>query len=116
MKDEKIIRRERRKNKIRKKLFGTSNCPRLSVFCSNKHTISQIIDDSLGKTLVYASDLEKNVEKGTKTEMARFVGKAIAKKAKSKKIERVVFDRGGRKYHGRIKALADTAREEGLKF
>jgi large subunit ribosomal protein L18 len=89
--------------------------PRLCVFRSNKHIYAQLINDENGKVLLAASDLE--VKKGgTKKELAHEVGKLIAQKAKKKKIEKVVFDRGGYKYHGRVKALAEGAREQGLIF
>lgn len=89
--------------------------PRLCVFRSNKHIYAQLINDQNGKVLLAASDLEVK-KKGTKKELAQEVGKLIAQKAKKKKIEKVVFDRGGYKYHGRVKALAEGAREQGLIF
>jgi large subunit ribosomal protein L18 len=114
---EKKKKRERKKKKIRMKTFGTKERPRLCVFRSLKHIYAQIINDEEGKTLVSASDLELKDKKGLKKiEIAREVGKLIAKKALEKKIEKVSFDRAGYKYHGRIKALAEGAREEGLKF
>ncbi|MCS7279608.1 MAG: 50S ribosomal protein L18 [Thermodesulfobacteriaceae bacterium] len=117
--------RLRRKQRIRKKIFGTPERPRLSVYKSCKHIYAQIIDDSMGHTLVSASSLSKEIrdrikelkEKGgTKTEIAKVVGELIAKKALEKGIKRVCFDRSGFKYHGRIKALADAARGVGLEF
>jgi large subunit ribosomal protein L18 len=118
-------RRYRRHKRIRAKVFGTARRPRLCVFRSNKHIYAQLIDDEKGKTLAAASDLElkktqktkklKN-EKNKKVAIACEVGKLIAEKAKTKKIEKVVFDRGGYKYHGRVKALAEGAREGGLVF
>ncbi|MEK7603322.1 MAG: 50S ribosomal protein L18 [Patescibacteria group bacterium] len=106
----------RRQAKIRKTVIGTTHRPRLTVFISHHHVTAQVIDDSTGKTLVYASSVgQKNVT-GTKTEIAQIVGTAIGQKAKSSKIKKVTFDRNGRLYHGRLKALADAARNEGLEF
>lgn len=110
----KTIARLRRKNRIRAKVSGTAERPRLAVYRSNTHITAQLIDDIAGKTLVGANDLK--VKKGTKVERAQQVGKAIAEAAKEKKLEAVVFDRNGYQYHGRVKALADAAREGGLKF
>ena len=98
---------------IRKKVSGTSIRPRLAVFRSNKEIYAQVIDDINSNTLAHASSKE---EKGTKTEQAALVGKLIAETAKNAGVETVVFDRGGFLYHGRVKALADSAREAGLKF
>jgi large subunit ribosomal protein L18 len=111
-------RRERIKKRIRKIVFGSTQTPRLSVFRSNKQIYAQIIDDESGKTLAYASSLEKDIAAatGTKTEKAAMVGKLIADKAKAISIEQVVFDRNGYLYHGRVKSVADAAREGGLKF
>jgi len=114
--------KETRHNRVRAKVHGTKTKPRLSVFRSNKHIFLQLIDDSLGKTLISASDLKipaspaSGKKKGTKTEVAKEVGKLLAEAAKSKKIKNVVFDRGGYKYHGRVKAAAEGAREGGLKL
>ncbi len=112
--------RIRRHLRIRKKIFGTPERPRLSVFRSLKHIYAQIIDDTIGHTLVAASTLDPEIReelKGkTKTEQAKLVGKLIAKRALEKGITKVVFDRGGHKYHGRVKALAEAAREGGLIF
>lgn len=111
--------REKCHKRIRAKISGTKEQPRLSVFRSNKHIFLQLIDDSSQKTLVSASDLKINPPaggKGTKTEIAKEVGKELAKLAKAKKIKKVVFDRGGYKYHGRVKASAEGAREGGLNF
>ncbi len=110
-KDEK---RKRLKIKIRAKIFGTSARPRLSVFRSNRFIYAQVIDDSKGKTLTEASDIK--VKKGTKTERAKKVGQMVAQACKKKKIDKVVFDRNGFKYTGRIKLIADEARAAGLKF
>lgn len=113
----KEARRQRIRYRIRKKISGTTDRPRLAVYRSNKEIYAQIIDDQTGKTLVSASSLKvKDAHKGSKVEQAAFVGKAIAEKAKSAGVETVVFDRGGYLYHGRIKQLAEAAREGGLKF
>jgi large subunit ribosomal protein L18 len=110
-------RREKRKKRIRAKIFGTKERPRLSVFRSNKHIYCQLIDDEKGHTLTSASDRElKSLKVKNRVEIAFEVGKLIAKKAKKLGIEKVVFDRAGYKYHGRVKALAEGAREGGLKF
>lgn len=105
--------RERRHKTIRRKIIGVANCPRLSVYKSTQHIFAQIIDDSKGVTLVAVGD---NTLKGTKSERAFEVGKKIAALAKTKKINEVVFDRGGFVYHGRVSKLAEGAREGGLKF
>jgi large subunit ribosomal protein L18 len=107
-------KRIRLKAKIRSKIKGISERPRLSVFRSNKFIYAQIIDDTSGKTLAQANDVK--VKKGTKIERAKQVGKMIAEAALSKKIDKVVFDRNGFKYTGRIKLVADEARASGLKF
>ncbi len=114
----KIFKRQRIKRRIRKKVFGTPERPRMTVFRSNKHIYVQIIDDTRGHTLVAASSLEKDLrsEKLPMTEMAKKVGALVAQRALEKGITKVVFDRNGYKYHGRIKALADAAREQGLNF
>ncbi|UOY05212.1 50S ribosomal protein L18 [Muricauda sp. SCSIO 64092] len=110
-------RKLRIRRRIRKVSFGTETRPRLSVFRSNKEIYAQLIDDNAGKTLVAASSRDKGIDaKGTKTEIAAAVGKAIAEKAKKVGVETVAFDRGGNLYHGRVKALAEGAREAGLKF
>jgi len=106
--------------RVRAKVEGSESRPRLNVFRSVNHLYAQVIDDSQGCTLAAASTLDSEVKKQldgkTKVEQAKLVGAAIAKRAKEKGIEQVVFDRGGFKYHGRVKALADAAREAGLKF
>jgi len=107
-------KRVSRHNGIRKHLSGSGDRPRLAVFRSTQHIYVQIIDDSSHKTLVAASDL--GVKTGTKKERALKIGEEVAKKAKSKKISKVVFDRGGFKYHGRIAAVAEGARKGGLDF
>lgn len=120
MKRTKREARIRRHRRIRKKVFGTPERPRLSVYGSLKHMYAQIIDDMKGHTLVAASTLDKElkgeIKHGGNVEAARKVGELIAKRAISKGIKKVVFDRGGFRYHGRIKALADAAREAGLEF
>lgn len=115
-KQDKNQNRKKRQARVRGKISGSPERPRLNVFRSNAHIFAQIIDDQSGKTLVSASSLNKANQGGTKTEQANKVGKSIAELAKSAKIENVVFDRGGYVYHGRVKALAEAAREAGLKF
>ena len=113
----KVQKRDRIKRRVRGKISGTSSAPRLSVYKSNKEIYAQLIDDKEGKTLVAACSREKGVDaNGTKTEVATAVGKKIAEKALAAGFEKVVFDRHGFVYHGRVKALADGAREGGLKF
>jgi len=106
--------------RIRKRLIGAPGRPRLAVFRSNKHIYAQIIDDSKGTTLTAASTLDANAKKdlkqGGNIAAAKAVGKLVAERAKAKGIEAVLFDRGGYLYHGRVKALAEAAREAGLKF
>jgi large subunit ribosomal protein L18 len=116
MATKKDLRRVRIKRGIRKKVSGTAEKPRLSVFRSNTGIYAQLIDDIKGVTLVSSSSVEFKSSKGTKTEISKLVGQKIAEKAKSTGIETVVFDRGGFLYHGRIKALAEGAREGGLIF
>lgn len=111
----KIEKRQKIKRRVRRNIFGTAERPRLSVYRSNKEIYAQLVDDNAGVTLASASSREK-VEGATKTEIANSVGKLIAEKAKSKGVETIVFDRNGFVYHGRIKALAEGAREGGLKF
>jgi large subunit ribosomal protein L18 len=109
--------RERRHRRVRGKLFGTAERPRLVVFRSNRGIEAQLVDDLDGKTLAAASWLQlKKGFKGSKTEQAAEVGKLLAQKAKQANVETVVFDRGGYLYHGRVKALAEAAREGGLRF
>jgi len=105
----------RRKNRARSKIFGTKERPRLAIKRSLSHIYAQVIDDEKGTTIAAASDL-KVKSKGSKMEIAREVGKMIAEEAQTKKINKVIFDRGGSKYHGRVKALAEGAREAGLEF
>lgn len=111
-------RRTRIKNRIRKVVSGTTERPRLSVFRSNKEIYAQIVDDVTGKTIAAASSRDKGIskEKGTKTEIAKLVGKSIGEKAVKAGLESISFDRGGYLYHGRVKSLAEGAREAGLKF
>ena len=115
-----IVGRERRKLRIRKKLSGSTERPRLSVFRSAKHIYAQVIDDVTGKTIAHASTLSKDLrgtlEEDKKSDAAKKVGALIAKICKSKGIDRVVFDRNGYLYHGRVSALAQAAREAGLEF
>lgn len=113
----KTDRRLRIRRRVRKISFGTETRPRLSVFRSNKEIYAQLIDDNKGVTLAFASSRDKDVDaKGTKSEIAASVGKAITEKAIKLGIETAAFDRGGNLYHGRVKSLADGAREAGLKF
>lgn len=113
----KLKRRAKIKRRIRKKVSGTSMIPRLSVFRSNKQIYAQVIDDSTGKTLASASSFKnKATEKISKSDQATVVGKEVAEKAVKAGIQNVVFDRNGYLYHGRVKSLADSAREGGLKF
>ncbi|MGB5553262.1 MAG: 50S ribosomal protein L18 [Flavobacteriaceae bacterium] len=118
MKLSKTQRKYRIRRRIRKVSSGTAERPRLSVFRSNNEIYAQVIDDNDGKTLAAVSSRDKVLAKikGTKTEVASEVGKAIAEKAKKAGIDKVAFDRGGNLYHGRVKALAEGAREAGLKF
>src|SRR5579859_3928789 len=115
-----IVGRERRKLRIRQKINGTNDKPRLSVFRSSKHIYAQVVDDVAGKTVAHASTLSRDVRgeaaEATKLDAAKKVGSAIAKLLLAKGIDKVVFDRSGYLYHGRIRALADGAREAGLKF
>jgi large subunit ribosomal protein L18 len=113
----KLNRRAKIKRRIRKKISGTSKVPRLSVFRSNKQIYAQLIDDTTGLTLASASSYKnKAVDKKNKSDQAAVVGKEVAEKALKAGIETVVFDRNGYLYHGRVKSLADSAREGGLKF
>jgi large subunit ribosomal protein L18 len=112
----KLKNRALRKNRIRSTVIGTTERPRLSVYVSNLHITAQVIDDSQQKTLAYASTVGKKGLKGTMSEKATSIGEEIAKAAKAAKVTKVTFDRGGRIYHGRVKALADAARNAGLEF
>ena len=112
---QKVFKRQRRRNRIRSKVQGSPEVPRLSVYKSNKGMFLQVIDDIAGKTLVSVSSQE--VEgKGNKTDVSYKMGEKLAEKAKEQKIEVVVFDRGGYTFHGRVKAVADAARDKGMKF
>ena len=110
--------RKKRHRSLRKRIEGTAERPRLAVFRSTRHIYAQIIDDASGRTLAAASTTEKELKgsKSTKSEEAAVVGRLVAERAKSAGVERVVFDRAGFRYHGRIKSLADAAREAGLDF
>ena len=112
--------RKRRHRRVRKKIFGTALCPRLNVFRSSRHITAQIIDDEKGNTITSASSLESGIidqsKDITKTDEAKYIGAVVAARAQEKGITQVVFDRGGYKYHGRVKALAEAAREAGLQF
>ncbi len=109
--------RDRRHARVRRKISGTAEVPRLAVSKSNKNIIAQIIDDTKGETLVYVSTLDKEIKtKKANKDAAKEVGALVAKKAKTKKIKTVVFDRGGFIYHGVVKELAEAAREAGLEF
>ena len=115
-----IVGRERRKLRIRRKISGTAGKPRLTVFRSTKHIYAQVVDDVAGTTVAHASTLSREVRgevtEASKLDAAKKVGQSIAKALLAKGIERVVFDRNGYLYHGRVRALADAAREAGLKF
>jgi large subunit ribosomal protein L18 len=115
---DKTKRRDKIRKRIRATISGTAERPRMSVYRSNKDIYVQLIDDLAGSTLVAASSTDKGMEtaKGSKVDLSKMVGKLIAEKAKEAGIETVVFDRGGYLYHGRVKALAEGAREDGLKF
>ena len=116
----KMKRRLRRRNHVRRRVRGTPERPRLTVFRSSKHIYAQVIDDLKGETLASASSLEKELRDAGKTgadiDAAKAVGKLLAERAVQKGVKEVVFDRGGYLYHGRVKALADAARESGLSF
>ena len=111
-------RRQRIKYRIRKRIAGSAEIPRMSVFRSNKEIYIQLMDDATGVTILSVSSRDKGISgsKGSKIEIAAMVGKAVAEKAKEKGITSVVFDRNGYLFHGRVKSLADAARESGLKF
>lgn len=112
----KFVARKRRHLRLRKKIVGSAERPRLVVTRSNRHIVAQVIDDTVGKTIASASSLEADVRgaEGDKSAKARKVGELIGQRAKDAGVSAVVFDRGGNKYHGRIAALADAARESGL--
>lgn len=111
--------RLRRHRRVRKKILGSAERPRLAVFRSNKHLYAQLIDDLDGRTIVSASTIDPDLKgqvKGNSQEVAAKVGKLVAERAMSKGVKTVVFDRGGFRFHGKVKALADSAREQGLEF
>jgi len=112
---QKLTGRARRKKRIRKKVHGTTQRPRLCVFRSTKHIYAQVIDDTHGITIAQASSVAESAG-GNKVEIAKSIGNAVAKACIGKGVEQVVFDRGGYRYHGRVRALAESAREAGLKF
>ena len=116
VKESKNEMRKRRHTRVRNKVSGTAECPRLNVFRSNTQIFAQIIDDVKGITLASSSSVELKIKNGGNAEGAALVGKDIAEKALKLKIKNVVFDRGGYLYHGRVKALAEAARENGLEF
>lgn len=108
--------RRRRHIRVRKNIFGSAERPRLVISRSLRNLTAQLVDDNAGVTLAYASTLEKEIASGDKTAKAKDAGKRLAERAKAKGIDQVIFDRAGRKYHGRVAALADGAREGGLNF
>ena len=110
------VSRKRRHVRVRNKISGTKECPRLNVFRSNKGIFVQVIDDEKQTTLASSSSVALNIKNGGNIEAAKLVGKDIAEKCNKLKIKKVVFDRGGYLYHGRVEALADAARENGLEF
>ena len=112
----KAVAREKKKLKIRKRVMGSTERPRLCIFRSTKHVYAQVIDDSTGQTLVSASTLDTDGVKGANKDAFSAIGKEVAKRPVGKNIKQVVFDRNGYLYHGRVKALADAAREGGLEF
>jgi large subunit ribosomal protein L18 len=114
----KAVARQRRHMRLRKKISGTAQCPRLVVFRSNRHIEAQLVDDTKGVTLASASTMTKDFQdfKGTKVEAAKKVGSLIAERAKKAGISKVVFDRGGNMFHGRVAAVAEGAREGGLEL
>ncbi len=116
LKESKNISRVRRHARVRNKISGTADCPRLCLYRSNKNIEAQLIDDVKGVTLASSSSMSLKLDNGSNIDAAKKVGEDIAKKAKAKKIKKVVFDRSGYIYHGRVKALADAAREAGLEF
>lgn len=116
LKPHEMTPRQKRQRRVRARVIGTAERPRLNVFRSLNGIYAQVIDDTKGHTLVAASTLDKDVAEAPKTEQAKAVGKLVAERAKAAGISKVVFDRGGYLYHGRVKALADSAREGGLDF
>lgn len=118
MSKSRATQRTRRHFRVRRKVSGTEARPRLAVFRSNKHISAQVIDDVAGRTVAAASTVESDLRSGTTSniEAAKAIGKRVAERAKAAGVSSVVFDRGGNRYHGRVAALADAAREEGLEF
>ncbi len=117
MEHNRVRQRSRRRRRIRKKIRGTAEQPRLSVYRSNMHVYAQVVDDDLGHTVAQASSRDLDVKGSCKTvEVANAVGKLLAERAKATGVQKIAFDRGGYLYHGRVKALADGAREGGLEF
>lgn len=116
VKNKKEARRRRVKRGIRGKIFGTPERPRLSVFRSNQHIYAQLIDDLAGHTILASSSQEDGVAEGPRVDVSRAVGKRLAERAREAGVEQAVFDRNGYRYHGRVKALAEGAREGGLQF
>lgn len=114
--DQVLRNRVQRQNRVRARISGSTERPRLCVRISNRHIIAQVIDDTQHKTLAYISTVGQKAAKGTMTERATWIGEEIAKQAKAAKVTAVVFDRGGKLYHGRVAALADAARKSGLEF
>lgn len=114
--DKKSVSRFKKKMRVRKKILGTTERPRLSVFKSASHLYAQIIDDAAGKTLAACSSVEEKMGKSKNKDAAKKIGAELAKRAQSKNVTQVVFDRNGYRYHGKVKELADAAREAGLKF
>lgn len=112
----KLHNKSQRKTRIRSTLSGSKDCPRLTISISNRHIAAQLVDDSNSITIFSATTVGKKNSSQTMTQKAENIGTEIAKGAKSKKVSQIVFDRNGKKYHGRIKVLADSARKEGLKF
>jgi large subunit ribosomal protein L18 len=113
---QKLQNQWQRKHRVRATVSGTTERPRLSVHISNRHITAQVIDDTTGKTVAYASTVSSKAAKGSMRERAAWVGEEVAKKAKAARVDTVVFDRGGHIYHGRVAALADAARKAGLEF
>lgn len=114
--NQKTVRRNRRKKGIRKRVFGTPERPRLTVFRSSKHLYAQIVNDLEGTTLVAANSIQQKLENGSTLGAAQAIGSALAEKAKAAGVSKVAFDRNGFRFHGRVKALAEAAREGGLQF
>lgn len=116
LKKNKIQKKESRHKRIRAKIKGIAEIPRLSVYRSNKYIYLSATDDELGKTILSVSDIKSKDNKKTKSEKAKILGKEMGEKLKSKNIKKIIFDRGGYKYHGRVKSAADGIRESGLEF